>query len=217
MRTTSSLVASLLLSACCCLGMPTEPMAPAAPSVPTGPTVPLADADPTYIASFCSTPGRACPLLAEVAAAGPFVGCAGPANYLGVMYPVGGIPNDGVEVPFFLQVRAEPSGCAAAARTLIAESPEEAADIAAVLTALRAGQPPPAGSGAVDYARTAPPPSGYHPLEPTTGVSTALLGPTTIFVRSSGTRLLFVQQGDIHYDRPNIVAPYAVGELWALP
>jgi hypothetical protein len=217
MRLSAPLVASFL-SACCCLGMPPDPaIAPVAPvsaSSPVPSFVPAADVDPAYVASFCHTPGPACPLLTEAAGAGPFTGCAAiPSTYLGVMYPVGGI-GDGLEVPFFLQVRPTAGGCEASARVLVTESPAEEADVAAVLVALRAGQPAPAGSPAIAYVRTAAPPTGYHPLEPTTGISTALPFSGTMFLRSIGARVLLVGQGDFHYDRPPIITPYMVGELW---
>jgi hypothetical protein len=48
------------------------------------------------------------------------------------MYPLDGI---GLEVPFFLQVRSTSIGCGAAGRVLIAETPAEEADVAAVIAA----------------------------------------------------------------------------------
>jgi hypothetical protein len=171
------------------------------------------------IACASGATSRTCALASELPGAGAFATCptAGMATWLGVVYA----PGDGVTeeraVPFFLQVRS--GSCDASARVLVAESPEEQADIDAAIAALRAGAPPPEGSGAVAFARTAVPTQGYHPLAPTAGVSTLLSTDTQLYLRSAAGRTLFVEIGEplVDYPQAHVLAPRVIGELWRLP
>ncbi|MFO0686561.1 MAG: hypothetical protein U0234_31160 [Sandaracinus sp.] len=231
-RFTLVLVATGLAAGCCFL-----PSAPAPSPAPTPPRMPvpvpapsdgpMLDFDPVLLSQVaCASPqdAESCAIATALASATAFEGCpsAGQSTFLGVIHAAGGgAPTSAV--PFFLQVRpaagAGPGACEASARVLVAESPEEQADLDAVLAALRAGQPPPEGSGAVAYARTAVPERGYHPLTRTTGVSTLLFDETSLFLRSAPGRVLLVERGAplVDYPTAHILSSFVFGELWPLP
>lgn len=199
----------------CCFGAPVSlPSTPPPPSVAVEATV--VDVDASELAARCT--GAACPLLAEFATGAPFEPCPlTMAAWLGVIHPTGHGGADRA-VPFFLQARLTPGGCEASARVLVTESPAEEADVEAVLAALRVGAALPP-SAAVDYARTAAPPTGYHRLARTTGTSFAIASRQQFF-REAGGRLLIVQvasAGLVEYTEVGLAAPLVVGELWALP
>lgn len=175
-----------------------------------------ADIDATALAARCV--GVGCSLVAEAAGAGPFGPCPSTQSvWLGEIVPVGG--QSARAVPYFVQIRPTLlGGCEASGRVLVTESAAEEEDVARVLAALRAGQPLPP-SPAVDYVRSAAPPSGFYPLSATTGVSSTIEGEDQ-YLRRSGVRLLLLEDGGgagVQYPQAGITAPLVVGELWSIP
>lgn len=202
----------------CCFGVPLEDepvVAPQPAPQPAPQAQGVADVDATSLAAECSGPG--CALVSEFAAAAPFGPCTtAQAVWLGEIHPIG--TGEDRAAPFFIQVRPSATGgCEASARVLVGETEEEDADIERVLTALQSGQPLPP-SGAVDYVRTAAPPSGLHPFRATAGSSSVIDGEHQ-YLRRSGTRLLMAEVGApmAQYPQAAIDAPMVIGELWPIP
>jgi hypothetical protein len=178
--------------------------------------VPSADIDAAALAAGCV--GAGCSLVSEAAGAAPFDPCPSAQSvWLGEIVPVGG--QSARAVPYFVQIRPTAlGGCEASGRVLVTESAAEEEDMARVLAALRAGQPLPP-SPAVDYVRSAAPPSGFYPLSATTGVSSTIEGEDQ-YLRRSGARLLLLEDGGgagVQYPQAGIVASLVVGELWPIP
>lgn len=218
-------LAAWLVTGCCFA--PSSPAPVPTPLPAPAPPAPFPDLDPVLLGQIAcggASPAEACALATTFTTATAFEGCpsAGQSTWLGVVYPVDGPTVTGA-VPFFLQVRPAPSAgpgaCEASARVLVAESPDEQADLDRVLAALRAGQPPPEGSGAVAYARTAVPERGYHALSRTSGVSTVLFNETSLFLRAAPGRVLLVEDGApfVEYPTAHVQSSYVLGELWPLP
>lgn len=196
------------------LSLATQPACCFCPPAAVG--VPSADIDAAALAASCV--GVGCSLVSEAAGAAPLGPCPSTQSvWLGEIVPVGG--QSARAVPYFVQIRPTAfGGCEASARVLVTESTAEEEDVARVLAALRAGQPVPP-SAAVDYVRSAAPPSGFHPLSATTGVSSTIEGEYQ-YLRRSGVRLLLLENGGgagVEYPQAGIVAPLVVGELWPIP
>jgi hypothetical protein len=159
-----------------------------------------------------------CSLVSEVAGAAPFGPCPTTQSvWLGEIVPVGG--QSARAVPYFVQIRPTAfGGCEASGRVLVTESAAEEEDVARVLAALRAGQPLPP-SPAVDYVRSAAPPSGFHPLRATNGVSSTIEGEYQ-YLRRAGARLLLLEDGGgtgVEYSQVGLTASLVAGELWPIP
>jgi hypothetical protein len=179
--------------------------------------VPSADIDAAALAAGCA--GVGCSLVSEVAGAAPFGPCPTTQSvWLGEIVPVGG--QSARAVPYFVQIRPTAfGGCEASGRVLVTESAAEEEDVARVLAALRAGQPLPP-SPAVDYVRSAAPPSGFHPLSCDERASRARSKANTSTCVARGLRLLLLEDGGgagVQYPQAGIAASLVVGELWPIP
>jgi hypothetical protein len=175
-----------------------------------------------------------CRVLNDFVSAGPLADLptSGEKVWVGYSYAVGG-SGDGKREYFFLQLkpgRTSPLAplpddaaldISGAARSLLPENPAEERDTGALVTALRAGSPAPAGNAAAAFVRTARPPDGYRSVVRTTGASVAIMspGPLYAYIRKIDNRVLVIE-----YDG-NLLAHKSGGaqakawcsELWALP